>query len=110
MSADDLRALADRLPSRVFRPGSDPYKRATTPRNASAKQQPAVVVTARSAGDVAAAVQAAAAADELAVCRGRHVQPQFIGISSALRQVVPDPGGANDDLEQVTFTGQQFRQ
>ena len=62
MSADDLRALADRLPSRVFRPGSDPYKRATTPRNASAKQQPAVVITARSAGDVAAAVQAAAAA------------------------------------------------
>jgi FAD/FMN-containing dehydrogenase len=61
LSTDDLRALTDRLPDRVFGPGTDAYDQATTPRNATARQQPAAVVAARSADDVAAAVRAAGA-------------------------------------------------
>ena len=62
MIADDLQALFAQLPDRVFRPGTDHYDQATTPRNATARQCPAVVVTVRSADDVASSVRAAAAA------------------------------------------------
>lgn len=61
MATDLLRSLTARLPGRVFAPGTDSYKRATTPRNATAQQRPAAVVTARSAEDVSGCLQAAGA-------------------------------------------------
>ena len=62
MAGINLDVLTARLRGRVFRPGTADYARATTPRNATARQQPAVVVTAHYAEDVVATVEEAAAA------------------------------------------------
>ena len=52
MATERLHSLAALLPGRVFAPGTDEYNRASTPRNATARQRPAAVVTAYSADDV----------------------------------------------------------
>ncbi|MFG1928637.1 FAD-binding oxidoreductase [Cryptosporangium sp. NPDC048952] len=86
------------LPGRVFAPGSEPYERATTPRNARSVQRPLAVVRAQNPGDVTVCVRAAAAAGlKIAVQATGHgaaadIPPDHVLLDlSALDAVEVDP-------------------
>lgn len=76
IDAETRHALIARLPGRVFTAGAAQYDRSTTPRNATARQRPAAVVTAHSPDDVSGCLRAAAEA-------GLHVVVQATGHGAA---------------------------
>ena len=77
--------MVSHLPGRAFAPGTAEYVRATTPRNATARQRPVAVVTARSADDVAGCLLAAAEAGLRVVVQATgHGAAGDIGVDSLL--------------------------